>query len=128
MYLPPTRQQVTRWWLANASYMHYGSKEPGGDLLGTFPGGSTSYLLYRKVDSTLVNSTFTVNPTTTARRTTLLLKPFGHQPAGRAKAEFAWRGQDSAKWLFLGEKATWRQCLTLHRFCFCYHPLRGLRP
>ena len=57
-------QQVTRWWLANASYMHYGSKEPGGDLLGTFPGGATSYLLYRKVDSTLVNSTFTVNPTT----------------------------------------------------------------
>ena len=58
--------QVTRWWLANASYLHYGSKEPGGNLLGTFPGGSTSYLLYRKVDATQVNSTFTINPTTVA--------------------------------------------------------------
>ncbi len=58
--------QVTRWWLANASYLHYGSKEPGGNLLGTFPGGSTSYLLYRKVDATQVNSTFTITPTTVA--------------------------------------------------------------
>ncbi len=56
--------QFATWWAANASYMHYGSKEPVGDLRGTFPGGATSYLRYRKVDSTEVNSTFTVNPTT----------------------------------------------------------------
>jgi hypothetical protein len=57
-------------WSASASYLHYGSKEPGGNILGVFPGtfnqsiNQGSYLLYRKVDATAVNSTFTVNPTT----------------------------------------------------------------
>ncbi len=56
--------QVTKWWLANASYLHYGSKEPGGNPLGSFAGGTTAYLLYRKVDDFGQNNVFTLSPTT----------------------------------------------------------------
>ncbi len=56
--------QVTRWWLANASYLHYGSKEPGGNPLGSFAGSTSSYLLYRKVDDLNQNNVITLNPTT----------------------------------------------------------------
>ena len=45
-------------------YMHYGSKEPGGNSLETLPGSSSSYLLYRKVDAVGIQNTFTLNPTT----------------------------------------------------------------
>lgn len=45
-------------------YMHYGSKEPGGNSLESLPGSSSSYLLYRKVDAVGVQNTFTLNPTT----------------------------------------------------------------
>lgn len=58
--------QLFRWWSANVSYMHYGSKEPGGNPLGSFAGDGNSYLLYRKVDATTVNSVITINPTTVA--------------------------------------------------------------
>lgn len=58
--------QITKWWLANASYLHYGSKEPGGNPLGSFAGGTTAYLLYRKVDDFGQNNVFTLNPTTVA--------------------------------------------------------------
>lgn len=54
------------WWLANVSYMHYGSKEPGGDPLGSFAGTSGSYLLYRKVDAVTQNNTLTLSPTMVA--------------------------------------------------------------
>ncbi len=56
--------QVLQRWLANASYMHYGSKEPGGNPLGSFAGSSSSYLLYRKVDAFEQNNVITLNPTT----------------------------------------------------------------
>jgi hypothetical protein len=54
------------WWRLSASYLHYKSREPGGNSLGTLPGGSSNgpYLLYRKADATAVNSTMTLNPTT----------------------------------------------------------------
>src|SRR5260370_29445734 len=55
--------QVLRRWQANISYMHYGSKEPGGNALQSFAGSSSSYLLYRKNDAFAVNKTITVNPT-----------------------------------------------------------------
>jgi hypothetical protein len=57
---------LTNWWRVSASYMHYKSREPGGNTLGTLPGASSNgpYLLYRKVDATAVNSTMTINPTT----------------------------------------------------------------
>jgi hypothetical protein len=56
-------QEVRSWWHANLSYLHYKSREPGGNLFGTIaaPGAS---LLYRKVDATQVNSILTPNPTT----------------------------------------------------------------
>ena len=56
--------QPLQRWLANASYMHYGSKEPGGNPLGSFAGSSVSYLLYRKVDAFEQNNVITLNPTT----------------------------------------------------------------
>ncbi len=56
--------QFFPWWYANASYLHYGSKEPGGNPLHSAPGASSSYLLYRKVDAFNQNNTFTLNPTT----------------------------------------------------------------
>lgn len=52
-----------RRWQANVSYMHYGSKEPGGNALQSFAGSSSSCLLYRKVDSFAVNNIITVSPT-----------------------------------------------------------------
>ncbi|HWE50067.1 MAG TPA: TonB-dependent receptor [Bryobacteraceae bacterium] len=54
------------WWKVSASYLHYKSREPGGNTLGTLPGasGNGPYLLYRKADATAVNSTMTLNPTT----------------------------------------------------------------
>ena len=61
--------QVFSWWYANFAYMHYGSKEPGGDPLHSLAGDQSpqsSYLLYRKVDAISLNNTFTINPTTIA--------------------------------------------------------------
>jgi trimeric autotransporter adhesin len=51
-------------WLADFYYMHYGSKEPGGNALQNFAGSSSSYLLYRKVDAVGIQNTITLNPTT----------------------------------------------------------------
>lgn len=59
--------QFFPWWFANFSYMHYGSKEPGGNPLHSFAGDESpqsSYLLYRKVDAIAQHNTITVNPTT----------------------------------------------------------------
>jgi len=55
--------QMTSWWRASASYLHYGSREPGEWWMGTIasPG---QWLLARKVDATAVSSLFTPNPTT----------------------------------------------------------------
>ena len=51
-------------WLADFYYLHYGSKEPGGNPLENVAGSSGSYLLYRKVDAIGIQNTITVNPTT----------------------------------------------------------------
>jgi hypothetical protein len=51
-------------WLADFYYLHYGSKEPGGNALQNAPGSSSSYLLYRKVDATSIQNTITLTPTT----------------------------------------------------------------
>jgi hypothetical protein len=58
-----THQFFSRW-LADFYYLHYGSKEPGGNPLGNVAGSSGSYLLYRKVDAMGIQNTVTVNPTT----------------------------------------------------------------
>ena len=51
-------------WLADFYYLHYGSKEPGGNALQSLAGSSSSYLLYRKVDAIGIQNTITVTPTT----------------------------------------------------------------
>ncbi|PWU07878.1 MAG: hypothetical protein C5B51_08840 [Terriglobia bacterium] len=65
-YTAKMDQTITQRWRVTGSYMHYKSREPGGNTLGTLPGGSSNgpYLLYRKVDATAVNSFVTLNPTT----------------------------------------------------------------
>ncbi|WP_263368235.1 carboxypeptidase regulatory-like domain-containing protein [Edaphobacter bradus] len=56
--------QFSSRWLADFYYLHYGSKEPGGNPLQTQAGYSGSYLLYRKVDAIGIQNTISVNPTT----------------------------------------------------------------
>jgi hypothetical protein len=51
-------------WLADFYYMHYGSKEPGGNALQSAAGSSSSYQLFRKVDAVGIQNTITVTPTT----------------------------------------------------------------
>jgi hypothetical protein len=55
-------QEIFQWWKVNASYLHYKSREPSGDLLHTT--GSNQNLLYRKVDAIQLNSIMTPNATT----------------------------------------------------------------
>jgi trimeric autotransporter adhesin len=50
-------------WYSDFYYMHYGSKEPGGNALQNFAGSSSSYLLYRKVDAWGIQNTVTISPT-----------------------------------------------------------------
>lgn len=56
--------QFSDRWLADFYYLHYGSKEPGGNALQNAAGSSSSYLLYRKVDAIGIQNTITLNPTT----------------------------------------------------------------
>ena len=51
-------------WLADFYYLHYGSKEPGGNALMSQAGSSSSYLLYRKVDAIGLQNTISLNSTT----------------------------------------------------------------
>ena len=54
--------QYRTWWHASFSYMHYGSKEPGGNPLHSTPGYSGSYLLFRKVDAVAQHNTLVLSP------------------------------------------------------------------
>ncbi len=65
-YTAKADHQIFSWWNVNASYLHYKSREPGGNSLGTLAASSSGspYLLFRKVDATQVNSIMTPNPTT----------------------------------------------------------------
>lgn len=55
--------QLTSWWRASASYLHYGSREPGEWWMGTIA-SPAQWLLGRKVDATAVSSILTPNATT----------------------------------------------------------------
>ncbi len=55
--------EMTRWWRASVSYLHYGSREPGENWFGGATGPS-SWLLARKVDATQVNNILTPDATT----------------------------------------------------------------
>ncbi len=54
--------EVTRWLRLSASYLHYGSREPGN---AWFPGiaSPNQGILFRKVDATQANATITPQPT-----------------------------------------------------------------
>lgn len=54
--------QLFSWWRASASYLHYGSREPGNAWWGTLASPNQA-VLFRKVDATQVNSTLTPTPT-----------------------------------------------------------------
>lgn len=62
-YTMKVDHEITRWWRANMSYLHYKSEEPGNTW---FPSIATPVgtRLNRKADTTQVNSTFIVNPST----------------------------------------------------------------
>jgi hypothetical protein len=53
--------KLTSKWTANISYMHYGSKEPSGNTLGTATYNANN--LFRKVDATTVNTVYELSPT-----------------------------------------------------------------
>lgn len=63
-FIGKVTHQFSSRWLADFYYMHYGSKEPGGNPLQTAASYSGSYLLYRKVDAIGIQNTITLNPTT----------------------------------------------------------------
>ena len=65
-YTYKLEHNFTEWLRITGSFMYYKSREPGGNTLGTLPGGSgqNPYLLYRRVDATAANAILTVNPTT----------------------------------------------------------------
>jgi hypothetical protein len=54
--------ELFSWWKANLSYLHYKSREPGGNLFNSVAGNNPS-ILFRKVDSTQTNHTLTPTPT-----------------------------------------------------------------
>lgn len=54
--------EITRWWRASGSYLHYGSREPSNAWWGTVASPGQG-VLWRKVDATQVNSTLTPTPT-----------------------------------------------------------------
>ena len=56
-------QQILPWWSVSGSYIFYEALQPLGNPLGTLP-GSYSYTYHRQVDTTQVNSTWILNPTT----------------------------------------------------------------
>jgi hypothetical protein len=55
--------EVTRWWKASASYLHYGSQEPSNRWFPNQIASPNQGVIYRKVDATQINSTFTPSPT-----------------------------------------------------------------
>ena len=55
-------QTIKNWWRVNASYLHYGSREPGENWFGTVS-SPAAWLLARKVDASQINSLFTVGST-----------------------------------------------------------------
>ncbi len=56
-------QQIRPWWTVSGSYIFYEALQPLGNPLGTLP-GSYSYTFHRQVDTSQVNSTWILNPTT----------------------------------------------------------------
>jgi hypothetical protein len=57
-------QEITRWWRASVSYLHYGSREESNAYFGySDPGTPGQSMLVRHVDATQANTTLTPSPT-----------------------------------------------------------------
>ncbi len=56
--------KITDWWSANISYLRYNSLEPGETWFPDSVSTPAQWRLDRRVDSTQINSTMTLNPTT----------------------------------------------------------------
>src|SRR6185436_6776324 len=52
------------WWKMSGSYLHYGSQEPSNRWFPNQIASPNQGVIYRKVDATQINSTFTLTPTT----------------------------------------------------------------
>jgi hypothetical protein len=57
-------QEITSWWRAGVSYLHYGSREPGYQYFINDIATPNQSLLVRHVDATQANTTLTPSPTT----------------------------------------------------------------
>jgi hypothetical protein len=58
-------QEITSWWRASVSYLHYGSREESNAYFGySNPGSPGQSMLVRHVDATQANTTLTPSPTT----------------------------------------------------------------
>ena len=58
-------QELTSWWRASVSYLHYGSREPDNAYFGyRDPGTPGQVMVVRHVDATQANTTLTPSPTT----------------------------------------------------------------
>jgi hypothetical protein len=55
--------QLFSWWRASLSYLRYNSTEPGENNIGNIS-SPAQWLLDRRVDTTQLNNTMTLNPTT----------------------------------------------------------------
>ncbi len=55
--------QITSWWRASASYLHYGSREPGNAWFPNLVASPNQSLLVRHVDATQANTTIAPSPT-----------------------------------------------------------------
>jgi hypothetical protein len=58
-------QQITQWWRASVSYLHYGSREESAPYFGyANPATPNQSMLVRHADTTQANTTITPSPTT----------------------------------------------------------------
>jgi hypothetical protein len=55
--------EIFSWWKASASYLHYGSLEPGNRWFPNQVASPNQGIIHRHVDATQVNSTLTPRPT-----------------------------------------------------------------
>ncbi|MES1257707.1 MAG: carboxypeptidase regulatory-like domain-containing protein [Acidobacteriota bacterium] len=56
-------QEIKSWWRASASYLHYGSQEPGNRWFPNQIASPNQGVIFRKVDATQLNTTLTPGPT-----------------------------------------------------------------
>jgi trimeric autotransporter adhesin len=90
-------QQITSWWRASASYLHYGSREESNAYFGfSNPGTPGQSMLVRHVDATQANTTITPSPTM------VVYLRWGFNRFPNRTYQLASEGIDMTKWGFPG--------------------------